>query len=543
MNSDNTPGDGSESNGDRDDYGSTQPPWRAELEALCELAIEDRLDVRSRDRIEEIVRGDRGACRFYVDYVQQHASLTWAAGRPEMIGAPTGSKSAPAEKQLALAGAQDADAASTDDSESETTEEPELDEAPAAKARARAKLPRAWRIGGGFMSAAAVLLLGLWIGHHFTAKPVIAKLVMTKAAKWSGGSLPTADNADLTAGTLHLAEGVARLKFKRGVEVSLEGPAELQLVSADKCILTSGRLVANVPHNAIGFIVETPAALLKDLGTEFGVSVRGPDSVDVAVFDGLVDVQERSTGKIQQIKEGNTARVLAKQMTVFPSSSEIPPLPPSAADTATQSAVDASRRSVQISDALGRGKDAFILSSGPPDLHAPAGLLQVKNVERTDSMYQRKAYVAFDLAPIAGETIVDARVEFTLIPTAFSSRFPDATFAVYGVTDDSLDSWDEKTIEWDNAPANGPGGAGVDLKKAVLLGRFVVEQGVQQGTFGVEGEALTRFLKNDSNGLVTMVIVRETARAEEKSIIHGFAGRLHPSGAQPTLKLGLRRSS
>jgi hypothetical protein len=404
-------------------------------------------------------------------------------------------------------------------------------------------MPRAWRIGGGLMSAAAVLVLGLWIGHHFTGKPVIAKLVTTKAAKWSGGTLPTADNADLTAGTLHLAEGVARLKFKRGAEVSLEGPAELQLVSADKCILTSGRLVANVPHNnAIGFIVETPAAVLKDLGTEFGVSVRA-DSVDVAVFDGLVDVQERSTGKIQQIKEGNTARVQAKQMTVFPSSSEIPPPTPSAADAATQSAVDTTRRSVQISDALGRGKDAFILSSGPPDLHTPAGLLQVKNVERTDSMYQRKSYVAFDLAPIAGETIVDARVEFTLIPTAFSSRFPDATFAVYGVTDDELDNWDEKTIEWDNAPANGPGGAGVDLKKAALLGRFVVEQGVQQGTFGVEGEALTQFLKKDRNGLVTMIIVRETARAEEKSIIHGFAGRLHPSGAQPTLKLGLRRTS
>jgi hypothetical protein len=300
-------------------------------------------------------------------------------------------------------------------------------------------------------------------------------------------------------------------------------------------------LIASVPHTAEGFIVETPPAVLKDLGTEFGVSVRGPDSVDVTVFDGLVDVQERSSGKVQQIKEGNTARVVAKQLTVIPSSGEIP-LPPNAGDATTQAAVDTSRRNVQISNALGRGKDAFILSSGPPDPHSTPGLLQVKNVEKTDSLYQRKSYVTFDLAPITGETILDARVEFTLIPTAFSSRFPDATFAVYGVADGVMDNWDEKTIDWDNAPANGPGGAGVDLKKAVLLGRFVVEQGVQQGTFGVEGKDLKQFLGDDRNGLVTMIIVRETARAEEKSIIHGFAGRRHPSATPPTLKLVLKAS-
>jgi hypothetical protein len=538
MNSDN-PSDGRDVDSDDDrDYGSAQPPWRAELEALCELAIEDRLEIASRDRIEEIVRSDRGACTFYVDYLQQHASLSWAAGRPEMIGAPTGLKATSAEKRLALAGEQDVDASLSAESEAETSDETEADEAPAARAR----LPRPIRIGGYLMSAAAVLLLGLWIGYRFTTNghPVIAELKSTKAAKWSGGTLPTADGAQLTAGTLHLAEGVARLTFARGAEVSLEGPAELQLVSADKCVLKSGRLIANVPPPAIGFIVETPAAVLKDLGTEFGVSVRGEDSVDVAVFDGLVDVQERSTGQMQRIKQGHTARVLAKQMTVFPSSSEIPPPPPSATSPGV-GPFDTTRRNVQISNALGRGKDAFILSSGPPDLaHATPGLLQVKNVEKSDSMYHRKSYVTFDLAPVAGETILDARVEFTLIPTAFSSRFPDATFAVYGVTDDALDDWDEKSVEWDNAPANGTGGAGVDLKKAVLLGRFVVEQGVQQGTFGVEGESLRHFLHQDRNGLATVIIVRETARAEEKSIIHGFAGRRHPSATPPTLKLVLR---
>ena len=183
------------------------------------------------------------------------------------------------------------------------------------------------------------------------------------------------------------------------------------------------------------------------------------------------------------------------------------------------------------------------MSSGPPDLgHTQPGMLLVKNVMQPNSLYQRKSYVTFDLAPLAGETVLKARLDLMLIPTAFSSRFPDATFAVYGITDDDMDYWDEQTIDWANAPANGPGGAGVDPAKTVLLGKFVVEHGIQQGTFGVEGDALKDFLRRDRNGLATVILVRETAKAEAKSIIHGFAGRRHLTAVPPTLKLVLRAS-
>lgn len=508
------------------------PSWRKELEAMCESAIEGQLTEAARDRIESLVASDPAARQFYVDYLHQHACLSWAAGKPEMLGATT----TPSRMRLAPA-------AETGDPSTAGTSTPATAETAAPPAGARF---RRWvRFGTFMLSAAAVLLVGLWLGGVMREKDppnIVAELTSTKAAKWSGGTLPTADGTHLTPGRLHLAEGVANLTFGKGAEVSLEGPAELEIVSADKCVLVSGRLVANVPPPAIGFIVETQAAMLHDLGTEFGVSVRGPDSVDVAVFDGLVDVQERSSGQVTQIKEGTTARVLDRRVTVYPSSSELPPPPPSGVPATNH--IDTSRRVVQVSNAIGRGKDAFILSSGPPDHERMTpGVLQVKNVVQPDSLYQRKSYVCFDLMPVAGEDILEARLELTLIPTAFSSRFPDATFAVYGVTDDATDGWDGQTIDWDNAPANGPGGAGVDTSKAVLLGKFVVEQGIQQGTFGIDGDALRLFLRGDRNGLATMIIVRETSRAEEKSIIHGFASRRHPTAAPPTLKLVLRASS
>ena len=493
---------------------TTPPSWRVELEMLCELAIEGQLTETTRDRLEQLATSDPDARRFYAEYLHQHACLSWAAAKPELLSVPF-----PRRTQA-------------DESETANTR----------RAQPRTRLSRWVRIGAFVISSAAALMIGLWLGgtepSRAATPDIVATLTSTKAAKWAGGTLPTADGAQLTAGRLHLAEGNARLTFAQGAEVSLEGPAVLELVSRDRCVLVSGRLVANVPKEAIGFVVVTDAAELTDLGTEFGVNVGGSGSVDVAVFDGLVDVKERSTGQIQRITEGNTARVLDKQLVVYSSSTELPPLP---TDGPTTAAVDATREIVRITNAIGRGKDAYILSSGAPDIeHTTPGVLQVKNVNQPDSLYQRKAYITFDLGSINKRDILDARIDLTLVPTAFASRFPDATFSVYGLTDDDGDDWDESTIDWNNAPGNGPDGAGVDPGKVMLLGQFVVERGTMQGAFGVEGSMLGEFLRRDRNGLATIIVVRETGLAKEKSVIHGFASRKHPTATPPTLRLTLR---
>src|SRR5688572_25433645 len=70
-----------------------QPSWRTELEALCELGIEGQLSDADRLRIEALVAADPAARRFYVDYLHQHAVLSWAAGKPEMVGARASSVS------------------------------------------------------------------------------------------------------------------------------------------------------------------------------------------------------------------------------------------------------------------------------------------------------------------------------------------------------------------------------------------------------------------------------------------------------------------
>src|SRR5262249_7593830 len=153
--------------------------------------------------------------------------------------------------------------------------------------------------------------------------------------------------------------------------------------------------------------------------------------------------------------------------------------------------------------------------------------------------YNRKAYIGFDLASVKGSKIVDAQLSLTFTPTGmgFASEVPDATFAVYGLTDEALDDWNERTMRWRDAPANRPGGAALDPDKVSRVGTWEIVQGVLEGTRGIAGPALVDFLNRDSNGLATFILVRETMGSGRADLVHGFAAKRHPTLPPPTLKL------
>jgi ferric-dicitrate binding protein FerR (iron transport regulator) len=481
-----------------------EPDWFAELHELCEATIEDRLTGEQRQRLEQLVLENPEARRFYTEYIHQHGCLHWSAAEPGLL--PT-----------------------------------HLPESPAREARGPSFALRAgekrWRMRGGWgagLLAASVLVaigvgLGLWPA---AARPsYLATLVSSKACKWDAGTLPTEVGARLGAGRLRLAEGVARIVFDNGAEVTLEGPADLELVAAQKCVLHAGRLIAKVPPPAIGFVIDTPTAVLTDLGTEFGVNVRDAQTAEVQVFNGVVDVRHRATDRSERLVTGRNRRFGTDEVADFDPNAEKPP----AAATVRP---DDGTRTVHISTALGRGRDAYVQPLFPSPNSSDI-LLLVKNTLPAKSDYNRKAYIGLDLAPLAGMKILDAQLSFTFTPTGmgFASEVPDATFAVYGLTDETLDDWDEKTLRWNNAPANRPGGAELDPTKVVKLGTFEIVQGALQGTRSIAGPALVEFLARDTNGLATFILVRETKGNGRADLVHGFAGKNHPYLPPPTLKL------
>jgi ferric-dicitrate binding protein FerR (iron transport regulator) len=181
---------------------------------------------------------------------------------------------------------------------------------------------RRWIIG--IAVAASLLLttgLGWWIGRidrsDSTSTQSIAQIVHQSGARWVR---QRQDGTKVGAGLLQLEVGLARLKFANGVSVTLQGPAEFEIVSGDQARLHSGILTAHVPESAIGFRIETPALQVVDLGTDFGVTVGNDGLTNVSVFEGEVEVnsQAEKSGHVpaQRIVEGQTIRAARLSSTI-----------------------------------------------------------------------------------------------------------------------------------------------------------------------------------------------------------------------------------
>ncbi len=152
---------------------------------------------------------------------------------------------------------------------------------------------------------AAVMALGFFV---MWGLPKVDESLATVAhqidATWSG-ERKLAPSERVGKGHLRLAAGVVRLDFAKDVRLTLEGPADLELIGPGETRLHSGKLTANVPPDGVGFQVHTERAKVVDLGTTFGVSVGTKGATDVAVFEGRVAVTSLSSREEKVIDEGD----------------------------------------------------------------------------------------------------------------------------------------------------------------------------------------------------------------------------------------------
>jgi hypothetical protein len=250
----------------------------------------------------------------------------------------------------------------------------------------------------------------------------------------------------------------------------------------------------------------------------------------VQVFKGLVDVRHRASGEERRIQTGENLRFDRDAVVAFDPTREKP-----AAVQGPETAEGV--RILHLTTAL--GQDAYVHPQFPfPTKNSSDILLLVKNTADEQSEWVRKAYLGFDLAQLAGMTVVEAQLTLTFAPTnmGYASEVPDAVFAVYGLTDVTQEGWDETTLHWVNAPANTLG-AELDPRKVVRLGSFEMAQGVQTGAHGISGAALADFLNRRESDRATLIVVRETKGSGREDLVHGFASRRHPQLPPPTLRL------
>ncbi|MCM2369498.1 LamG-like jellyroll fold domain-containing protein [Aporhodopirellula aestuarii] len=183
-----------------------------------------------------------------------------------------------------------------------------------------------WSRHPAFVSASAAVILiccGLavwlatdnWDPHRSdiaATNSEIARLVWSDEAVWDGDA---PNGGGMSAGQqLMLCSGLAELKYKTGVIVILEGPANFTvggliqvgatedddsdtrpslLISSpsNSGYLAFGKLLAWVEGpQAKGFTIQLPNAAVEDLGTEFALQVHGDGASDVIVLTGSVDL-------------------------------------------------------------------------------------------------------------------------------------------------------------------------------------------------------------------------------------------------------------
>ena len=140
---------------------------------------------------------------------------------------------------------------------------------------------------------------------------------------------------------MYLKEGLAKIVFSSGAELSLEGPTRLNLISGMKAKVRFGTVTVFAPESAKGFELETPYGDAIDHGTEFTVKVNETDQtsnfwvnqgeIEVLNKEGesfrLKDNEQKALGlisgkTIDPLKEGHFSQNESSSLVFSPSGFE-----------------------------------------------------------------------------------------------------------------------------------------------------------------------------------------------------------------------------
>ena len=169
-------------------------------------------------------------------------------------------------------------------------------------------------LGSVALAACVVLLAGGWWLMRFaqprerkgTTSTAVAMLDQVLDAKWrTAGGAPRL-GAPLEPGWVRLESGFVQIVFYTGARLAIEGPAQLQLLSSGHALCRRGRMTANIPSQARGFRIDTPQAIVTDLGTSFALAVNDRRT-ELHVFKGSVDLQAATDSGKQKLVEGSGA--------------------------------------------------------------------------------------------------------------------------------------------------------------------------------------------------------------------------------------------
>ena len=160
--------------------------------------------------------------------------------------------------------------------------------------------------------AALVLLFAMVI---LTPRQTIEVATLTKTfnAKWSTNNpiVKGTRLAVLPKDKMQLNRGVIEIESDKGVDITIEAPAQFCFISPDEVVMDYGRLFATVPESGNGFSVKTNNSKIIDLGTCFGVYANMVGQTQLHVYKGKTTLIAGSTGEKNtfDVSEGQAGKV------------------------------------------------------------------------------------------------------------------------------------------------------------------------------------------------------------------------------------------
>jgi hypothetical protein len=389
-----------------------------------------------------------------------------------------------------------------------------------------------------FLSTMALgLCIGLalwWFSHSISTFATISNC---KNVKCANTDFPINIFTRIGQGRIKIECGILTVLFDSKAEMVIEGPAEIELIDSLNCIVKEGRVITSMPKGESGFNVHTSFAKFHDLGTKFGVCVSKYGVAVLEVFDGQVDANHLASGKTTRIDQGErfitSINKFSKELEKEDTEESI----------VNPTLMKSPNKHIRISTNNGTGTDATLVRD--PEVlirknnfyNYPDYLLMLKNCVDEQGEWDRKVYLKFDMSFLQQKKVVSGMLKLDLVNSqiGYASRCPSSIIAIYGVHEE-FEAWPTNP-DWQNVPASSEEVGSVDLSKAVLLGKFTIDQGVTAGSFTVKTPQLTEFINSDKNQSITLIMVRETQEMEHGGIVHCFAGGQTIDGNPPTLLL------
>jgi hypothetical protein len=125
----------------------------------------------------------------------------------------------------------------------------------------------------------------------FGRETSFARILNISEVDWTEGSKAYGEWDRLGPNdSIQIDRGRIEILYDNGVQFLVQGPADLTFLEEQRVAATSGKLVARVSPEAVGFKITTPHAVVIDRGTAFGVTIDPQRQTDVVVYEGMVDL-------------------------------------------------------------------------------------------------------------------------------------------------------------------------------------------------------------------------------------------------------------